>query len=62
MAGAVVIAAGIGATVSIVGGIMERRRAEEARGNAEREQQRINREIEIFEINLPQNFYRKYHL
>jgi hypothetical protein len=49
MAGAVVIAAGIGATVSIVGGIMERRRAEEARGNAEREQQRINREIEIFE-------------
>ena len=49
MAGAVVIAAGIGATVSIVGGIMQRRRAEEARGDAEREQQRINREIEIFE-------------
>ena len=51
MAGAVVIAAGIGATVSIVGGIIKKRNAEDAAREAQKERDRINRQIQIFESN-----------
>ncbi len=43
------IAAGIGATVSIVGGIMQRRQAERDAASARNERDRINREMQIFE-------------
>ena len=43
------IAAGIGATVSIVGGIMQRRQAERDAASAQNERDRINREMQIFE-------------
>lgn len=43
------IAAGIGATVSIVGGIMQRRQAERDASRARNERNRINREMQIFE-------------
>lgn len=45
------VAAGIGATVSIVGGIIQKGRAKDAAIQAQRERDRINREIQIFESN-----------
>ena len=51
MAGATVIAAGIGATVSIIGGIINKRNAEDAAREAQKERDRINRQIQIFESN-----------
>jgi|TARA_B110000908_G_scaffold145417_1_gene175689 hypothetical protein len=45
------IAAGIGAVVNIVGGIIQRGQAQDAKADAEREKSRLNREIQIFESN-----------
>tara|TARA_R110002072_G_scaffold96944_1_gene213037 strand:+ start:34 stop:909 length:876 start_codon:yes stop_codon:yes gene_type:complete len=51
MAAPTVIAAGIGATVSIIGGIINKRNAEDAAREAQKERDRINRQIQIFESN-----------
>lgn len=51
MAGAVVIAAGIGAVTSIVGGIIKSGKAKKQARAAEREKQRINNQIAAFESN-----------